>query len=80
MDCGFSLQEQAVQAVEAGRTLGVTLTEHHMLQPEKSMAILYELTDDPEGRDAGRVYSLSQGHAYQPMAAAAGIYGQLSLR
>ena len=48
VDCGFSLQEQAVQAVEAGRTLGVTLTEHHMLQPEKSMAILYELTDDPD--------------------------------
>ena len=33
VDCGFSLQEQAVQAVEAGRPLGVNLTEHHFLQP-----------------------------------------------
>lgn len=47
-DSGFSLQERAVQAVEAGRTLGVTLTENHMLQPEKSMVILYELADDPD--------------------------------
>lgn len=47
-DSGFSLQKRAVQAVEAGRTLGVTLTENHMLQPEKSMVILYELADDPD--------------------------------
>lgn len=46
MNSGFSLQERAVQAVEASRTLGVTLTEDRMLQPEKTMAVWYELTED----------------------------------
>ena len=46
MDSDFSVQERAVQAVDAGRTLGVTLTKNRMLQPEKTLVIVYELTDD----------------------------------
>lgn len=46
MDASFSLQERALQAVDASRTLGVSLTEGRMLQPEKTLAVAYELTED----------------------------------
>lgn len=36
----------ACHAVDAQRTLGVSLTESHMMMPEKSMALAFDVTDD----------------------------------
>ncbi len=46
IDSGFSLQQEAVQAVEAERTLGVSVNDEMILQPEKSMAMVYDVVND----------------------------------
>ncbi len=39
-------QKTAYDAVEAKRTLGIALTNGHMLSPVKSMSLIFELTED----------------------------------
>lgn len=46
MNGALSLQRDAAEAVDAARTLGITLTQDDMLLPVKSMSIVYVLTED----------------------------------
>ena len=46
MNGALSLQRDAAEAVDAVRTLGITLTPDDMLLPVKSMSIVYVLTED----------------------------------
>lgn len=46
MNGAMSLQRDAAEAVDAARTLGITITKEDMLLPVKSMSIVYVLTED----------------------------------
>ena len=47
MDRSFSLQQRICSSVDAERTLGVTTNERGVLLPEKTMALAYDVGDDP---------------------------------
>ena len=47
MDRSFSLQQRICRSVDAKRTLGVTSNENHVLLPEKTMALAYDVGGDP---------------------------------
>lgn len=46
MNGHMSLQRDAAEAVEAARTLGVSVTKDDLLRPVKSMSLVYVLSDD----------------------------------
>ena len=48
IDVPLSVQSDAIQAVAAGRTLGVTVNNEQLLRPLKSMCLLFDLTDDKD--------------------------------
>lgn len=50
-DFPMEVQKQAYDAVEAERTLGLKITSGYMLDPVKSMCILFELSEDIEACD-----------------------------
>lgn len=48
VDVPLSVQKDAIQAVAAGRTLGVTVSKEQVLMPLKSMCLIFDLTDDKD--------------------------------
>ena len=46
VDMPLSAQNDAIRAVAAGRTLGVTISSEQVLMPLKSMCLIFDLTDD----------------------------------
>lgn len=46
VDLPLSVQGDAVRAVDASRTIGVTVSDDNMLEPVKSMCMIFDLTDD----------------------------------
>ncbi len=47
-DVPESMLKIIYETVDAGRTLGISMTSGFMLTPEKSMSLLFELTDDTD--------------------------------
>lgn len=46
VDIPFEMQMQVYEAVDAKRTLGMSITSGYMLEPVKSMSLIFELTED----------------------------------
>ncbi len=49
-DVPADVQKDIFEALDADRSLGVSMTSGFMLRPEKSMSLLFELTDDKNRR------------------------------
>ena len=52
-DVPADVQKDIFEALDADRSLGVSMTSGFMLRPEKSMSLLFELTDDTEKQAPG---------------------------
>ena len=76
-DLPLETQTAVYNAVDAGRTLGLSITNGRMLKPEKSMSLIFVLTKDVTQKKSGaRLPSLSGSQLPSPQKFRRHAYGR----